>query len=82
MEKPGAFARMHAQLLQKNNWDCIAQEILISTPRRFGKTISESRAPEGPTRARPARRGPRGAPATQLAQPPRARVNPEGPARA
>jgi len=27
-------------LLQKNNWDCIAQEILISTPRRFGKTIS------------------------------------------
>jgi hypothetical protein len=32
---------MHGQLLQKNNWDCIAQEILISTPRRFGKTISE-----------------------------------------
>ncbi len=32
---------MHAQLLAKNNWDCIAQEILISTPRRFGKTISE-----------------------------------------
>jgi hypothetical protein len=46
MEKPGTFARMHAQLLAKNNWDCIAQEILISTPRRFGKTISESaRAP-------------------------------------
>ena len=42
MEKPGTFARMHAQLLAKNNWDCIAQEILISTPRRFGKTISVS----------------------------------------
>ena len=41
LEKPGTFARMHGQLLQKNNWDCIAQEILISTPRRFGKTISE-----------------------------------------
>lgn len=40
MEKPGTFAKMHAQLLAKNNWDCIAQEILISTPRRFGKTIS------------------------------------------
>jgi hypothetical protein len=33
---------MHAQLLAKNNWDCITQEILISTPLRFGKTISES----------------------------------------
>jgi hypothetical protein len=41
LEKPGTFARLHGQLLQKNNWDCIAQEILISTPRRFGKTISE-----------------------------------------
>jgi hypothetical protein len=40
LEKPGTFARMHGMLLQKNNWDCIAQEILISTPRRFGKTIS------------------------------------------
>ena len=48
MEKPGTFARMHAQLLQKNNWDCIAQEILISTPRRFGKTISECPAPAAP----------------------------------
>ena len=32
---------MHAQLLAKNHWDSIAQEILISTPRRFGKTISK-----------------------------------------
>jgi hypothetical protein len=62
MEKPGTFARMHAQLLAKNNWDCIAQEILISTPRRFGKTISESaRAPRRarPTPARPTPRAPR-----------------------
>jgi hypothetical protein len=44
MEKPGTFARTHAQLLAKNNWDSIAQEILISTPRRFGKTISEEAA--------------------------------------
>ena len=58
MEKPGTFARMHAQLLAKNNWDCIAQEILISTPRRFGKTISESapRAPRATRRARAPRR--------------------------
>lgn len=65
MEKPGAFARMHAQLLQKNNWDCIAQEILISTPRRFGKTISESRGPRAAHARPPARRGPRGAPAAR-----------------
>jgi hypothetical protein len=61
MEKPGTFARMHAQLLQKNNWDCIAQEILISTPRRFGKTISECPAPAAP-HAVPVR-GPRTDPA-------------------
>jgi len=43
---------MHGQLLQKNNWDCIAQEILISTPRRFGKTISEWPGPRAASSAR------------------------------
>jgi len=52
LEKPGTFARMHGQLLQKNNWDCIAQEILISTPRRFGKTISEWPGPRAASSAR------------------------------
>ena len=28
--------------MRVNNWEHIAQEILISTPRRFGKTISVS----------------------------------------
>jgi hypothetical protein len=28
--------------LEQNNWDHLAQEILVSTPRRFGKTISVS----------------------------------------
>ena len=39
---PGQFARDHQQVLIANNWDHLAQEILISTPRRFGKTISVS----------------------------------------
>lgn len=38
----GQFARDHQQVLISNNWDHLAQEILISTPRRFGKTISVS----------------------------------------
>jgi hypothetical protein len=42
LEKPGQFARDHQRVLRLNNWDHIAQEILISTPRRFGKTISVS----------------------------------------
>ena len=42
LEKPGQFARDHQKVLRCNNWDHIAQEILISTPRRFGKTISVS----------------------------------------
>jgi hypothetical protein len=29
-------------LLQGNGWNNLSQEILISTPRRFGKTISVS----------------------------------------
>jgi hypothetical protein len=42
LEKPGQFSRDHQKVLRVNNWDHIAQEILISTPRRFGKTISVS----------------------------------------
>lgn len=34
MEKPGQFARDHQRVLRANSWDHIAQEILISTPRR------------------------------------------------
>lgn len=41
-EPPGSFARDHQTILVKNNWDHLAQEVLISTPRRFGKTISVS----------------------------------------
>ena len=42
MEPLGSFARAHQQVLQENSWDHLAQEVLISTPRRFGKTISVS----------------------------------------
>jgi hypothetical protein len=42
LEPPGQFARDHQKVLRVNSWDHIAQEILISTPRRFGKTISVS----------------------------------------
>jgi hypothetical protein len=38
----GAFMRAHQRLLQANNWPHIQSEVLISTPRRFGKTISVS----------------------------------------
>jgi hypothetical protein len=41
-EPAGAFARAHQAVLDLNGWDTLAQEILISTPRRFGKTISVS----------------------------------------
>ena len=34
LEKNGQFARDHQKVLRVNNWDHIAQEILISTPRR------------------------------------------------
>ena len=37
---PGHFERSYPRLLELNNWETIRQEILISTPRRFGKTIS------------------------------------------
>jgi hypothetical protein len=39
---PGAFAISHNRLLEVNSWDSTPQEILVSTPRRFGKTISVS----------------------------------------
>ena len=35
LEKPGQFARDHQKVLRVNQWDHIAQEILISTPRRY-----------------------------------------------
>jgi hypothetical protein len=41
-EPPGAFERAHKKILEINGWDVLSQEILISTPRRFGKTISIS----------------------------------------
>lgn len=42
VEGEGQFARDHQSILELNNWDHLAQEVLISTPRRFGKTISVS----------------------------------------
>ena len=39
---PGAFARAHQTILDLNGWDNLAQEVLISTPRRFGKTMAVS----------------------------------------
>lgn len=39
---PGAFANAHNRLLELNSWESTPQEILVSTPRRFGKTISVS----------------------------------------
>jgi len=42
MEPPGSFAKMHQKVLQENSWEHLSQEVLISTPRRFGKTISVS----------------------------------------
>jgi hypothetical protein len=39
---PGSFARNHTRVLEMNGWDSTPQEVLVSTPRRFGKTISVS----------------------------------------
>jgi hypothetical protein len=41
-EAPGAFERAHKRILEQFSWDSLPQEICISTPRRFGKTISIS----------------------------------------
>ena len=35
-EPPGSFARDHQKILEMNGWDHLSQEILVSTPRRFG----------------------------------------------
>lgn len=41
-EPDGTFQRAHQAILDVNGWETLSQEILISTPRRFGKTISVS----------------------------------------
>ena len=41
-EKPGEFDKCHEKILESNGWDSLRQEVLVSTPRRFGKTISVS----------------------------------------
>lgn len=41
-EPHGVFARDHQKILEVNGWDHLSQEVLVSTPRRFGKTISVS----------------------------------------
>jgi hypothetical protein len=41
-EKQGEFAKDHQRILEVNGWDHLSQEVLVSTPRRFGKTISVS----------------------------------------
>tara|TARA_B100001758_G_scaffold18277_3_gene12981 strand:+ start:10684 stop:11376 length:693 start_codon:yes stop_codon:yes gene_type:complete len=41
-EPVGSFARDHGKVLEINSWEHLAAEVLISTPRRFGKTISVS----------------------------------------
>lgn len=38
----GTFMREQKKLLELNGWDRIQQEVLVSTPRRFGKTVSIS----------------------------------------
>ena len=38
----GAFARAHKAVLDMYGWESLRQEILVSTPRRFGKTFSVS----------------------------------------
>lgn len=42
IDGPGAFQRNCQKVLEINGWNNLSQEILISTPRRFGKTISVS----------------------------------------
>ena len=41
-EPPGSFERAHRRILETYGWDSLHQEVCISTPRRFGKTISIS----------------------------------------
>lgn len=42
LEPAGSFSRDHCKILEYNGWNSLPQEMLISTPRRFGKTISIS----------------------------------------
>lgn len=42
LDPPGSFQKSFQAILEINGWDNLNQEILISTPRRFGKTISVS----------------------------------------
>lgn len=42
LDGPGAFQRAHHRVMEINQFENLNQEILISTPRRFGKTISVS----------------------------------------
>ena len=39
-DPPGHFTQSYPRLLELNAWSSISQEILVSTPRRFGKTIA------------------------------------------
>jgi hypothetical protein len=41
-DPPAHFEKNQQRLLELNNWAHISQEVLVSTPRRFGKTISIS----------------------------------------
>lgn len=42
LEPPGSFERNHKRILETYNFKTLPQEVLISTPRRFGKTIATS----------------------------------------
>ena len=42
LDPPGSFARAHQKILEVNSWDSLAQEILISTPRRWEDIGSSS----------------------------------------
>ena len=39
-DKPGQFAKDHQHILLENGWDNLAQEILVSTPRRYAIFVS------------------------------------------
>jgi len=42
LNPPGTFERNHKRILETYNFKTLPQEVLISTPRRFGKTIATS----------------------------------------
>jgi hypothetical protein len=41
-EAPGSFSRDYKAILEHHGCDTLPQEMLVSTPRRFGKTVSVS----------------------------------------